>query len=278
MPLSYTEWPNHGAPIVILIHGSRDHSRSWDALAEALHPDFHVTAPDLRGHGDSAWSQEGRYDFAAYLSDLAALAEELGLGAQRQAVLIGHSLGAHIALRFSAIYPDTVCRVVAIEAVGAPPEIEARRLGQTIERRTRGWLEERRAVSRTLPRYFVSIDEAVERMRGRHAFPTASQGQHLTRHGLRKMGEAKWQWKHDPYLTIWAFSDRTPEETQALWRHISCPTLLLYGERSWPSAVPAELMRTIADVRQIRLADSGHWPQHDAFDACRAAIEDFLAE
>lgn len=278
MPLNHSEWPNQGAPIVILIHGSRDHSRSWDAMAQALQPNYHVIAPDLRGHGDSGWSQDGRYDFAAYLSDLAALAQELGLGVDRQAVLIGHSLGAHIALRFSAVYPDKVRRVVAIEAVGAPPAIEARRLGQPIERKIGDWLEERHAASLTAPRQFASIDEAVNRMRARHAFLSAAQAHHLTRHGLKRVGEANWQWKHDPYLAVWPFPDITPDEARTLWRHISCPALLLYGARSWPSGVPADLLSAIPNVREVRLADSGHWPQHDAFDACRAAIEQFLAQ
>jgi len=278
MPLSYTEWPNHGAPVVILLHGSRDHSRSWDAIAEMLQPHYHVIAPDLRGHGDSGWSQDGRYDFAAYLSDLAALAQQLGLGAARRVVLIGHSLGAHIALRFSAVYPDKVRRVVAIEAVGAPPDIEARSLGQPIDKRIGDWLEERHAASLTAPRQFASIDEAADRMRERHPFLSATQAHHLTRHGLKRVGEANWQWKHDPYLAVLPFPDIAPDEACALWRHISCPALLLYGARSWPSGVPADLRSAIPDVREVRLSDSGHWPQHDAFDACRAAIEEFLAE
>lgn len=278
MPLSYTEWPNDGAPILILIHGNRDHSRSWDALAKSLRSEYHIIAPDLRGHGDSGWAQDGRYEFAAYLSDMGALAQELRLGPQRQAVLIGHSLGAHIALRFTAVYPDKVSRVVAIEAVGAPPAIEARRLSQPIQTRMRDWLEERHEASLTEPRSFASIDEAVDRMRARHSFLTPGQAQQLTHHGLKRAAKSGWQWKHDPFLAIWPFPDIPPEEARALWRHISCPALLIYGDRSWPSGVPADLLRSLPDVREVRLAESGHWPQHDAFGACRTAIETFLAE
>ena len=278
MPLSYTEWTHEGAPLAILLHGSRDHSRSWDALANALLPDYHVIAPDLRGHGNSGWSQDGRYDFAAYLSDLDALAAQLALGPQRQAILIGHSLGAHIALRFAAIYPETIRRIVAIETVGAPPDIEAYRFSQSIEQTTRNWLEERRAASLATPRIFASVDEAVERMRERHAFLTPAQARHMTRHGLRRAGKAGWQWKHDPYLAVWAFPDVSMEDVRALWRNIACPTLLLYGERSWPSGLPADLLAHLPDVREVRLPGSGHWPQHDAFDACLAAITPFLAE
>ena len=278
MPLCYTEWPHEGAPLAILVHGSRDHSRSWDALAEVLLPHYHVIAPDLRGHGDSSWSQDGRYDFAAYLSDLGALTQHLALGPQRQAVLIGHSLGAHIALRFAGTFPETIRRIVAIEAIGAPPAIESYRLSQDSAQSLRNWLEERHTASLTTPRLFASIDEAVERMRERHAFLTPAQARHMTRHGLRRAGRAGWQWKHDPYLAVWALPDISTEDVRALWRNVACPALLLYGECSWPSGLPADLLAAVPDVREVRLPGSGHWPQHDAFDACMSAIMPFLAE
>ena len=278
MPLSYTEWAQDGAPLAILIHGSRDHSRSWDALANALLPDHHVIAPDLRGHGNSGWSQDGRYDFAAYLSDLGALAGHLALGPQRQATLIGHSLGAHVALRFAGTFPESIRRIVAIEAVGAPPAVEARHANEGIQQAARNWLDERQAASLTTPRAFASMDEAVERMRERHAFLTPAQARHMTRHGLRRAGRAGWQWKHDPYLAVWPFPDIGIEDVRGLWRNIACPTLLLYGERSWPSGLPADLINHIPQVRELRLPESGHWPQHDDFDTCLSAIRNFLAE
>ena len=45
--LHYADWGNEAAPPLLLIHGGRDHCRSWDAVARALQPHFHVIAPDL---------------------------------------------------------------------------------------------------------------------------------------------------------------------------------------------------------------------------------------
>src|SRR6516164_886165 len=59
--LHYVDWGNPGAPPVILLHGCRDHCRNWDWVATALRRDWHVLAPDLRGHGDSQWSPDGSY-------------------------------------------------------------------------------------------------------------------------------------------------------------------------------------------------------------------------
>ena len=48
--LHYADWGNPAAPPLILLHGGRDHCRSWDWTAQALRNDWHIIAPDLRGH------------------------------------------------------------------------------------------------------------------------------------------------------------------------------------------------------------------------------------
>ena len=60
--LNYVDWGNPDAPPLLLVHGGRDHARSWDWVAEELRNDWHIIAPDLRGHGDSACSPAGSYE------------------------------------------------------------------------------------------------------------------------------------------------------------------------------------------------------------------------
>jgi pimeloyl-ACP methyl ester carboxylesterase len=67
MRLHYADWGNETAPPLILIHGGRDHGRSWDRIARSLRPHFHVLAPDLRGHGDSDWTRGGSYSLPEYV-------------------------------------------------------------------------------------------------------------------------------------------------------------------------------------------------------------------
>ena len=54
--LHYVEWINEDAPPLIMVHGGSDHCRSWDWTARELNQRFNILAPDLRGHGDSSWS------------------------------------------------------------------------------------------------------------------------------------------------------------------------------------------------------------------------------
>jgi alpha-beta hydrolase superfamily lysophospholipase len=72
--LHYVDWGNHAAPTLVLVHGGRDHARSWDWVARDLRRDWHVVAPDLRGHGDSAWAVGSLYHMVEYVIDLAQLA------------------------------------------------------------------------------------------------------------------------------------------------------------------------------------------------------------
>jgi pimeloyl-ACP methyl ester carboxylesterase len=73
--LHYTDWGNPTAPPLLLVHGGLDHSRSWDHLARALRRNFHVVAPDLRGHGESEWATGTSYSLADHVYDLRGLVQ-----------------------------------------------------------------------------------------------------------------------------------------------------------------------------------------------------------
>ena len=113
--LHYVDWGNADAPPLLLVHGGRDHCRNWDWLAEQLGREWHIIAPDLRGHGDSQWSQDGNYMMAGYVYDLAQLIHQQGLA---PATIVAHSLGGHIGIRYTGVYPETVRKLVAIEGYG----------------------------------------------------------------------------------------------------------------------------------------------------------------
>ena len=111
--LHYADWGNETAPPLIVVHGGRDHCRSWDALARALQPQFHVIAPDLRGHGDSEWTKGGSYALSEYVYDLTRLVRVL---AAPRVTLVGHSMGGMVSLIYSGSFPDKVSALVVLEA------------------------------------------------------------------------------------------------------------------------------------------------------------------
>src|SRR3954468_1633167 len=141
--MHYVDWGNAGAPPLILLHGGRDHCRNWDWVAARLRRDWHIIAPDLRGHGDSQWTQDGDYTMAGYIYDLARLIAQQELA---PVTIVAHSLGGNIALRYTGLYPETVRRLVAIEGLGPSPTILAERASKPITERLRSWVDEQRGL------------------------------------------------------------------------------------------------------------------------------------
>ena len=254
--LNYVAWGDPRAPLLLLIHGSCDHARAWDRTAKALQPGWRVVAPDLRGHGDSAWSPEGRYDFAGFVYDLAQLVFHLGGG---PATIVAHSLGAHIALRYAGLYPEAVAKLIAVEPVGGRDH------------------DEKRQAEDRQPRRYASVDEALARMTAQNGHLSPDQARHLTTHGLRRTDDGGWSWKFDPLLRVWPFPDHPLSEVTALWRRIACPTLLMYGKDSWPSDLRRTLVDNLNAAAVVEFDNAGHWPHHDRFDGFIAELRAFLA-
>ncbi|WP_420605418.1 alpha/beta fold hydrolase [Novosphingopyxis sp.] len=272
--LHYADWGNAGAPPLILLHGGRDHARSWDWTAQQLRHDWHVICPDLRGHGDSEWNRPGDYPITGYVYDLAQLVHQLGLA---PVTIAAHSLGGNIALRYTGLYPDKVRRLVAIEGLGPSPEMQKKQLKTPFDERVCGWIHDKRAAAARLPKRYDSFDMAFDRMMEANGYLSPQQGRHLTLHAVMRNEDGSYSWKFDPYVHLWPPIDLPYEDIEALWRHIACPTLLIYGEDSWASN-PAEDGRIahFANATVSNYAEAGHWVHHDQFDRFIAELREFL--
>lgn len=273
--LRYVDWGNRNAPLLVLVHGGRDHSRNWDWMAEELRRDWHVIAPDLRGHGDSDHSPDGNYRTEVYVYDLAQLIHQQEVA---DVSIVAHSLGGMIATRYAGLYPDKVRRLVSIEGLGLMPQEMERRAATTIDERIRDWIDEQRQLSGRSPRRYASIEEALLRMMAENGHLTEDRARHLTVHGLMRNEDGTYSWKFDNYVRSFPPVDLTPDELRSLWTRITCPTLLIYGKQSWATS-PAEDGR-LDFFRNARLSmydHAGHWVHHDRHDAVMAEVREFLS-
>lgn len=272
--LHYADWGNADAPLLLLIHGGRDHCRSWDWVARALRSDWHVIAPDLRGHGDSAWSPEGNYDMSSFVYDLSQLIHQLG---GKPVTIVAHSLGGNIALRYSGLYPDMVRRLAAIEGLGPSPKLLAERAATPCAEHFRRWITDKRAAAGRIPKRYASIEDAFARMRAENSYLSEEQARHLTIHGINRNEDGTWSWKFDNYLNVWSFSDISQPEIETLWSNINCPTLLMYGANSWASNPERDgRLRHFHTARVVELEDAGHWLHHDQFARFMTELQTFL--
>jgi pimeloyl-ACP methyl ester carboxylesterase len=112
VPIHYLEGPVNGPPLVVL-HGLADSTNHFRDLLLELAPTWHVHACTLRGHEKSGRATGSAYRLVDYLPDITAFLRSLA----GPAVLIGHSLGAMIALGAAAAQP---ARVRALELLDVP--------------------------------------------------------------------------------------------------------------------------------------------------------------
>ena len=272
--LHYADWGNAAAPPLILVHGGQDHCRNWDWVAQDLRRDWHVMAPDLRGHGDSAFSSSGDYSMTAYVYDLAQLIHQLGQG---PVTIIAHSLGGAIALRYTGVFPRTVRALVAIEGLGPSPAMLAERAGRPIAVRMADYVERERALAGRLPRRYASIDDALARMQAENKHLTAEQARYLTVHGVSRNEDGTYSWKFDNYVRGHSPADISQDEVHALWANIVCPTLLVKGAESWASDPLKDGRAAHFKNATVKVFEgAGHWVHHDKLDEFLAEVRAFI--
>lgn len=272
--LHYADWGNPDAPPLILLHGGRDHCRNWDWVAQDLRRDYHIIAPDIRGHGDSAYSPSGDYSMSAFVYDLAQLIHQQHLAPVR---IVAHSMGGAIALRYAGAFPETVSKLVAIEGLGPSPAMIAERANRTPMERIRHWVSETRALSGRTPRRYASIDEALGRMQAENKHLTPEQARYLTVHGVSQNEDGTYSWKFDNYARSFSPVDFSPAEQQQLWANITCPILLVNGKESWASNPEQDgRMAHFQDARLVEFDRAGHWVHHDRLDDFLTEVRAFL--
>ena len=272
--LNYVDWGNPDAPPLLLVHGGRDHARSWDWVAEELRHDWHIIAPDLRGHGDSAWSPDGNYEMSAFVYDLAQLIHQLNLA---PVSIIAHSMGGNIATRYAGLFPENVRKMVNIEGLGLSPKMQAERDTIGIQTRFRQWIEDKRNAAGRAPKRYPNIEAAYERMKTENSYLTDEQARHLTVHGISRNEDGSWSWKFDHYLNVWAIFDMPRENLLTLWQSITCPVMMMYGANSGASNPEKDgRIAHFPTAKVVEYENAGHWLHHDQFDRFMADVRAFL--
>ncbi len=118
---------------ILLVHGVGLRAEAWNRQTDALSGRFQVIAADMPGHGESACVGDD--------AGLAGFSEKLAILLDRPAVVVGHSMGAMVALDLAIRFPQKVRGVVALNAIFRRTEtarraVEAR--AQTLDGKTSG--------------------------------------------------------------------------------------------------------------------------------------------
>ncbi len=271
--LHYVVWRESSGPPLLLIHGSREHCRSWDFVARTLKDRYTIYAPDLRGHGDSEWVTDGSYGTPEFVLDIATLAETI----EGSLAIMGFSRGGNIALQYAGVFPERVSKVIAVEGLG-PPMVAHSPDGMAPPARMRHWIDSRRHGERRRLRRHVSVEEATRRIIEVNPRVSPDIARHLALHGIRKNEDGTYSWKFDNYLVAGA-GGLHPDGGEELWANIRAPVLLVTGSESW-SAHPEwqARARALPFYRSAVIEGAGHWVHHEQLDRFLEVVEAFLAD
>jgi len=246
-------WGDRDARPIVLLHGAGANAHWWDHLAPDLAIRFHAVALDFRGHGDSDASDEVLP--GAFSDDLAALLSRLGA---EDAPLVGHSLGAQVALEHATRSRQTAALVLIDPARGA----------------ARGSRRSARLALSLRPSY-ATREQAEARFR---FVPAATAPETLraaiAARSVRREPSGRFSYKFDPR----GFGVATRERPDP--SRVCCPSLLLRGAES--TLLTHEGARTLAgelpDCRLVEIDGAGHHVQIDRPREALTAMTDFLDE
>jgi pimeloyl-ACP methyl ester carboxylesterase len=246
-------------PTLVLVHGFGGAASNWDALLPHLDPGRRLIVPDLPGHGRSSPLPA--------VPSLGPFADRLALLVDREdawpAVVVGHSMGALVALRLARQRPEGVAALVLAAAAGVNSATRGARVYLTIDALVRpGRLIARRrgAVARS-----ARLRSAVFGYWGA-ADPPALSPEAVE--GLLA-GSAL----HTDLTSVVAalvLEDPRPDLDR-----VRCPTLLLWGaqDRQTPLSDAFDYARRLrAELRVI--PDCGHLLIAERPDACAHAVHD----
>jgi pimeloyl-ACP methyl ester carboxylesterase len=271
LKLHYVVWGDEANPPLMLIHGNRDHARTWDQVAVQLKQEYCVYAVDLRGHGDSQWSVGSQYSLPEFVLDVAMLGRELN---RNPLTVIGHSLGGAVALEYTGVFPQFVKKVVAVEGLGPPV-----REPVAASSRMRSWIAQMQEFDTRKPRRYAALADATKRMLEENPHLTGDMARHLTLHGMRPNDDGTLTWKFDNYVRLHSPYEFNIAEAREIWNQIRCPTLLIRGSESWASDPEQDGKATaFHDYRSVLVKDAGHWVHHDQLDVFMGVVRDFLRE
>jgi pimeloyl-ACP methyl ester carboxylesterase len=246
--------PARSTSALVVLHGIFEDWRSFAVLAGELAAHRTVYSVDLRGHGHSARPSRG-YRFADYAQDILALLTTLG--AEHDEVdLLGHSLGANVALFVASAGHPRLGRVVAVE----PPILLAE-----------DWPPVRAQIRKDWQHAQLPLDQLVaELAAARDREPG----------WLRMIAEALTSTANGVFAAMVHSAQGTVDWADVLGR-ITVPVLAVAADPAVPGALLhgarlAELRRGLAHVRICLAPGAAHHVELDQPDLLREAVEEFL--
>ncbi|MBW1888848.1 MAG: alpha/beta hydrolase [Deltaproteobacteria bacterium] len=193
---------------MILLHGVMDNAQIWDSFAFSASDHLRIIALDQRGHGDSDWASPPAYNCNDYVRDLSEFIETLGVN---EVILMGHSMGAFHAIKYTSMKPEKVKGLIHVDIEPSPPP------------ENREYLNGR---YNTQPSFYNSLEDYMGRIRKTIQYAGKDMIRNFASSSLKEGNDGKFYIRFDKeVLKHFDQYDLLPHV-----RDITCPTLIIRGE------------------------------------------------
>ncbi|MGV3710330.1 MAG: alpha/beta fold hydrolase [Gemmatimonas sp.] len=241
--LHFDDGGTGGTP-VLFVHSFGGETSHWRAQLDHLRASRRAIAMDLRAHGQSAAPSNGDYSVKALSTNIAAIADSLGL---TRFILVGHSLGGAAALLYAGDHPDRVAGLVLAGAPGKTPQAASKPVLAALES----------------DKYQLTMDEYMKKLlanaKPEVAAMVDSQFHRLSREQSTTI--VKETFGHDPTPALVAYNG---------------PMLVVTGATEPPSPTSIQTLKPGTPVETI--AGTSHWMQMDKPDEFNSILDRFLGK
>jgi pimeloyl-ACP methyl ester carboxylesterase len=212
--------PPSDSPIVLL-HGWMDTGDTWQFVVDHLPDSWSLVALDWRGFGGSDWSRSG-YWFPDYYADLEVMLD--ALVPNERARVIGHSMGGNVACVYAGVRTQRLQWLISLEGMGM-----RRSQAELAPLHYEKWLDQLKQPP--AQREYESLDQLIRVIRTRNARLTADRAEFVARAWSRPTATGV-ELAADPGHRQVSPVKYRREESEACWRRVEIPVLMVLGEHS----------------------------------------------
>jgi pimeloyl-ACP methyl ester carboxylesterase len=270
-----------GTAPLVLLHGWMDVAASFQFVVDAMAQDRFIIAPDWRGFGLTESGGADCFWYPDYLADLDALLDHYA--PSEPVDLVGHSMGANVAMMYAGIRPERVRRLINLEGFGLPatqPEQAAERFGK--------WLNELKALhpGKMQLKSYDSLEAVAARLIKTNPRLTPNKARWLANHWSAEVSPGHWQILAESAHKLINPQLYRVDEVMAMHRQISAPTLVIeavddsiaqFWRGKFNRAEHRARLQAVPSLEIVEVPDCGHMLHHDQPEAVAALIERFIS-
>jgi len=249
--------PGRRRPAVVLLHGLFGSSVNWHSIARELASDYRVLVPDLRNHGRSP--HVAGMSYPEMTADIMTLLRRLGL---KRAALVGHSMGAKVAMWLALRDGATVERLVAVDMAPVTYPDRFENVVAALEAVDLERIRSRSEAEQSLAEY---LDESRVR-------------QYLLQSLALKNG--RWAWRMNLTELRAALPSLVGYPKAARGEQYPGPALFIYGaDSAYVTAKEHHAIRELFPYARLHaVAGAAHWVYADQPQLFLSALRGFLSE